>query len=78
MRVERLVIVRDYCAVARLALSDGVEVVFHIFGVGNLQKIETAAQRLNQRRAEFGRHKLPFGDFNVTALLNRADDAGVG
>ena len=78
LRVERLVVVRDHRAITRLALGDGVKVVFHATGIGNLQKIETAAQRLNQRRAKFGRHKLPFDHLNVTALLNRADDAGVG
>ena len=78
LRVERLVVVRDHRTVARLALGDGVEVVFHIFGLGIFEEVETAAQRLNQRRAEFGRHKLPFDHLNVTALLNRADDAGVG
>ena len=26
-----------------LALGDGVEVVFHVFGVGNFEEVETAA-----------------------------------
>ena len=76
--IQRLVVVCNHRALARLAVGDVVEVVFHATGVGNLQEIETAAQRLNQRRAEFGRHKLPLDHLNVTALLNRADDAGIG
>ena len=43
LRVQRLVVMCDHRAVSRLALGDGVEVVFHVTGVGNLQKIETAA-----------------------------------
>ena len=43
LRVQRLVVMRDHRAITRLALGDGIEVVFHVTGVGNLQKIETAA-----------------------------------
>ena len=78
LRVERLVVVRDHRAITRLALGDGVKVVFHATGVGNLQKIETAAQCMNQRESKFCRHNLPFDRLNVSTLLKRADDAGVG
>ena len=78
LRIERLIVVCDHRAVSRLALGDGIEVVFHATGVGNFQKVETTTQRLNQRRAEFGRHKLPLNHLDVSTLLDRADDAGVG
>ena len=78
LRVQRLVVMRDHRTVARLALGDGVEVVFHVFGVGNFEEVETAAQRLNQCLAEFRWYELSFDYFYVAALLDRADDAGVG
>ncbi len=77
LRIQRPVVVCNHRTVARLAVGDVVEVVFHATGVGDFEEVETAAQRLNQRGAEFRRHKLPFDHFNVAALLNRADDAGV-